>query len=207
MEPRRWMRFDHLMRVSHLYTGLFLVPWMLVYALSAFFLNHRQWLTGTSQVAPGWQVARETSFTADAAFPQDGEEQMRAILRHLQLTGPHQIIGTPDANQMTLYRFSCAGHYRITWHLQQSRLVVERQRPWSFYSVVNALHFQHGYGQPYFAPLAWAVVLDAVAVSTVIWLISGIWIWARRPRKRLLGGICLLAGSAVFAGLVILLCQ
>ncbi len=207
MENRRWMRWDHLMRVAHLYTGLFLVPWMLVYALSALFLNHRQWLTGTSQVTPAWQTVREASFAPDAAFPQAPEDQAKAILKHLDLDGPHQMIGTPDASQLTMYRFCCAGHYRITWQRQQSRLVVEQQRPFSVSSLVNALHFQHGYGQPYFAPRAWAAVVDVTAVSTVIWLISGIWLWARRPRKRLLGGMCLIGGILLFAGLAILLCQ
>ena len=30
-----WLRWDRLMRASHLYTGLFLVPWMVVYAVSS----------------------------------------------------------------------------------------------------------------------------------------------------------------------------
>jgi hypothetical protein len=207
MENRRWLRWDHLMRVSHLYTGLFLVPWMLVYAVSAFLLNHNEWFTGTSRIAPTWQVVQDTAFNADETFPQAPEEQVGAILKHLNLQGPHQMLGTPDADQLTMYRFCGTGHYRITWHRKQSRLVVEKQRPFTFYSLVNYLHFQHGYGQPYLAHLVWAVVVDLIAVSTLIWLISGVWIWARRPRKRLLGGMCLAAGSLLFAGLVVLLCR
>jgi hypothetical protein len=36
METNRWVRWDRWMRALHLYTGLFLVPWMTVYAVSAF---------------------------------------------------------------------------------------------------------------------------------------------------------------------------
>ena len=39
MGKSRWQRVDSVMRWAHLYTGLFLVPWMLVYAVSAFCLN------------------------------------------------------------------------------------------------------------------------------------------------------------------------
>ena len=40
-----WSRVDRFMRAGHLYTGLFLVPWMAVYATSAFCLNHNSWFT------------------------------------------------------------------------------------------------------------------------------------------------------------------
>jgi uncharacterized iron-regulated membrane protein len=51
------------------------------------------------------------------------------------------------------------------------------------------------------------VVVDAVTISTVIWVISGVYLWARRPRKRMLGGVCMTAGIALFAALVVLLCR
>ena len=57
----------------------------------------------------------------------------------------------------------------------------------------------------HFAALAWAVIVDATTISTVIWVISGIYIWARRPRKRLLGGFCLIGGTLLFVLLVFLL--
>jgi len=41
METSRWARWDRWMRALHLYTGLFLVPWMTVYAVSAFWLTVR----------------------------------------------------------------------------------------------------------------------------------------------------------------------
>ena len=47
--PKRnfWARVDRWMRSIHLYTGLFLVPWMIIYATSAMLINHgpavREW--------------------------------------------------------------------------------------------------------------------------------------------------------------------
>ena len=129
------------------------------------------------------------------------------MLKHLGLEGPHQFMGTPSDQQMTILRMSGAGHYRIVWRAATSQLVVERQQPFSFYSLCNALHFQHGYGQPYVVHLTWAVVVDAVTLSTVLWVISGIYLWARRPSKRRLGALCLAAGTVLFAALTILLCR
>ena len=43
MSSNAWLRVDRFMRSVHLYTGLFLLPWMIVYATSGFFFNHSPW--------------------------------------------------------------------------------------------------------------------------------------------------------------------
>jgi hypothetical protein len=184
-----------------LYTGLFLVPWMTVYATSAFFLNHDSWFTESLHLKPEWEDVLKTDFVPPDTFPVASEEQARAILLHLNLDGAHKIFRDDDV-QLSIFRFSATGHYQITWQRRESRLVVQKQRPCSFYSFVNALHFQRGYNRPYSAYLpwvTWASIVDAVTISTVFWVISGVYIWARRPRKRLLGGVCLAGGCLLFA--------
>ena len=199
----RWATWDRLMRALHLYTSLFLAPWMMVYAISAFCLNHHTWF---EKLQPQWKTVRETTFQPDASLA-DPDERTRALLKHLDLEGAYRFMGTPDANQMSILRMSSAGHYRIVWRAAESHVVVDRQQPFSFYSLVNSLHFQHRYDQRHVAYVTWAIVVDAVTISTVIWVISGIYLWARRPSKRRLGGICLAAGTALFAALAILLCR
>ena len=209
MAKNRWARLDRLMRALHLYTSMFLVPWMMVYAISAFFLNHNEWFTEKLQLQPQWEVLHELDFDPGPAFPQDSEEQARAILKHLDLDGAHRVVGD-DPGQLIIFRNCATGYYRIKWLRQPSQLVVEKQEPTSFYSFVNALHFQHGYFKPRLANLPWliwGIVVDAVTISTVLWVITGIYIWARRPRKRLLGGLCLVAGSLLFAVLAVLMCR
>ena len=206
MDNQQWTLWDRVMRVSHLYTGLFLVPWMMVYAISAFCLNHYTWFDAL-KLTPKWVTVRQATYTADAAFPKLPEEQAVVLLRHLDLEGPHNIMGTPTANQLSLWRSCAAGNYRITWQRQNSRLLVEQQQPASFYSFVNNLHFIRGYPHPYLATQVWAVVVDITAISTIIWVISGIWLWARKPRERRLGGLCLAAGCLLFIVLAVLLCR
>ena len=47
-----WPRTDRVMRWLHLYTGQFLTPWMIVYAASAFCLNHDKWVHTYLSTAP-----------------------------------------------------------------------------------------------------------------------------------------------------------
>lgn len=206
MTSHRWAVCDRWMRALHLYTSLFLAPWMIVYAISAFFLNHNRWFQ-QHKLTPTFVVLSETDFTADAAFPKDPEEQARAILQHLDLAGAHRIAGTPDANQLTLYRPCLTGSYRIAWTAQRTRLKVEKQQPFSFYSFCNSLHFQHEYQAGFWVTNMWAATVDGVTGSTVLWVVSGIYLWARRSRRRLAGGLCLAAGCLLFAVLALLLCR
>jgi hypothetical protein len=201
-----WVRWDRWMRALHLYTSLFLAPWMVVYAVSAFCLNHNEWFR-RAQLVPAFAQLSEDEFVAGTSFPEAPEAQAQALLRHLGLDGPHRLIGTPDANQLTLYRPCLRGSYRITWHTNRTRLRVEKQKPFSVYSFCNALHFQHGYQAGYWVSSVWAATVDAVTVSTVLWGVTGIYLWARRPSRRRLGGLCLAAGGVLFVALVVLLCR
>ena len=206
MNTSHWLRWDRWMRALHLYTGLFLVPWMTVYAVSAFCLNHKAWFTEGLQLAQKWENVGEVEFHPGSEFPQTPAEQAAAILRHVDLEGPHEIYGTPDANQLVMIRMCATGHYRVSWFAPRSLVVIDRFQPASFFAVINAFHFQSGY-RPYFAHAAWAAIVDATTTSTILWLISGIYLWARRPRRRLWGGLCLAAGTVLFAILAVLLCR
>jgi len=46
------------MRAVHLYTGLLLVPWMAMYATSAFCLNHNRWFTPWLGKPQSWETVR-----------------------------------------------------------------------------------------------------------------------------------------------------
>ncbi len=202
-----WVRLDRWMRALHLYTSMLLVPWMLVYAISGFCVNHNEWFGEKLQLQPKWKVLQELDFEPNVEFPQNDSEQAQAILKRLKLEGAYQIAGD-DPSQLVIYRYCATGLYRINWQRQTSRLVVQKQLPCSFYSFVNALHFQRGYYPPTRASLPWliwGIVVDAVTTSTVLWVITGIYLWARRPRRRLWGGLCLGVGIVLFTVLAILM--
>ena len=97
MGSPRWAAPAGLMGWIHLYTSLLLVPWMLVYAVSAFCLNHHDWVTKGFGLESKWTVVQKQKFTPDATFLQAFEAQAQALLKLLALEGPHRLAGTPDA--------------------------------------------------------------------------------------------------------------
>ncbi|MGA2619428.1 MAG: hypothetical protein ABSF26_17610 [Thermoguttaceae bacterium] len=94
MSSNAWLRVDRFMRSVHLYTGLILVPWMTVYATSAFFLNHDEWLGRWLSFSNlKWEDVRTLDLPAGSIPAGDPAEQARAVLQKLDLDGPHQIMG------------------------------------------------------------------------------------------------------------------
>lgn len=208
MATSRWVRVDRWMRWLHLYTGLFLTPWMLVYGTSALFLNHNAWFQEKLGIEPMKMAeVRRMDFVPDDGFPRDPEQQAERILALLDLQGPHRVLPKPPPNQMVIMRLSLSGNRRIVWLKRQSQLIVQKQGPFSYYRLIHMLHFRAGYGQSRAAFVAWAVIVDAVAVSLWLWVLSGIYLWARRKGKRALGLILLLGGIGTFTTLVLLMCS
>ena len=62
MDNSKLVKADSVLRWIHLYTGLFLLPWMLVYGASAFCLNHNRWLINQFNVMP-LIVEKQKSFS------------------------------------------------------------------------------------------------------------------------------------------------
>jgi len=207
MERNRWGRIDSAARLTHLYAGLFLAPWLLVYATSGFCLNHGRWINERLRIKPPqWDVLREVPFVPHDTFPRTPAEQAEALLRRVDLEGPHFIVGKPTPQQMIINRAGGGSNYRVTWRRPRSLIIVERQQPFSFYRLLHFLHLRHGYGQPYFVQIAWAVLVDATTIALWLWVLTGVYIWIRRPRQRVAGGLCVAAGSVLFIVLVALFC-
>ncbi len=203
-----WGQIDYWMRLLHLYTGLFLVPWMFVYAISAISLNHHALLAKYAGITPPkWETVQQLDFTPPASFPKTRDERATAILRHLDMDGPHMIPRQQKPGQLLVIRVSGAGNRRITWFVRGHKIRVEQQRPFSSLRFVNFLHFRCGYNQSYFAFLAWAVTVDLVAGCMMFWSISGIYIWARQRNRRFWGAVFLIGGLGLFVVLLFLLLQ
>lgn len=204
-----WTRVDRWMRSIHLHTGLFLVPWMMVYATSALLINHGPAFHEWFDIQPPKQeVVRECEFTPSDSFPENLDQQAAAILAHLHLEGAHRILAAQsNPRQLKIFRMCARGNFIVTWNRLEKSIVVQQQQPFSYLRLITFLHFKGGYGQPYLAHILWAVVVDLVALSIAFWVVSGVYIWARRPTRRLLGGVVLAAGIALFITLVFALCS
>lgn len=192
-------RWDRWMRRLHLYSGLFLAPWMVIYGLSALLLNHnaqfREWL---GLEPPTWKLVRQLDWRPGMDAPHEPRELALQMLSAAGLEGAWRFIGQPRAERLQVLRLSGSGNYRLTWERRTGRIRIEHQSPSSLVRFVHFLHFRAGYGWTRPAYVAWAVAVDAVAAGILFWVLSGVYLWWRQPRVRVFGGVCFVGGLLIF---------
>lgn len=189
---------SRLIRRTHMYVALFLMPWMIIYALSGLVLNHfptiRAWYGGS--VGQFEKVGERTYSTA---FSNDAEPRMIAaqILDDLGLSGPFNV--QPGSNQarMIINRGGAFSAHRITYFRAENRLLLEQQK-FTAPVFVNRAHFRAGYEQPFVSSKIWAALVDLVVLGMLFWVVSGVLMWWEIKPARGSGAVFALVGFGAF---------
>jgi len=181
-----------------MYAALFLVPWMLMYALSTIVMNHRaafQERYGGSLVK--WATEREQQYTTQFHADADAHAMGQQIMRDLRLNGNFNVNLSRDRKKLTLVRTDPVTPRRITYTPADGKLVVEKQelRTQPF---LESLHRRRGFQNSPMPDILWATSVDLVIVAMVIWVLSGLWMWWEMKVTRGFGAICLLTGLGLF---------
>jgi len=190
--------FSRLLRRTHLYLGIFLAPWILMYALSTLAMNHRHYFQEKYGRGPApWQPERELtydgSFTADTPL----RDISRQILLALELDGAHGVNRRADG-AIVITRQSMAAPRRLTYTPADRRLVIEKAEP-RVNAWLERFHRRRGYATGYGLDTVWAVSVDLTIVALVFWAVSGLWMWWEMKSTRPWGAAGLLGGVAIFA--------
>lgn len=190
-------------RRVHMYSALFLAPWMIIYALSGLVLNHNQAVRRFYGAKFG-QFEKVAERPYDATFSADADARTigAQILDELGLSGTFNVQGAPNAPRLVINRNAGFAHHRITWIRAEKRLLHEKQT-FSAPVFVNRAHFRRGYDQPFVAQKIWAFILDGVIVAMVFWAVSGIWMWWEIKPARWPGAAFAIAGCGMFAVLLV----
>lgn len=179
-----------------MYAALFLVPWVLMYALSTLVMNHHDHGAPFQQpqFTPERTVAIESSFPAQATR----EEMAEQLLEELELPGRHDLGRVRDDGTLVINRHFPTGQRRITFD-PKTRLAHIEQTTYDGTKVLSQLHRRRGYASPFLKDDLWGLSVDAFVIALLFWLISGLWMWWELRITRRLGAAALLAGSVAFA--------
>lgn len=190
--------FDLINRRTHLYLGLFVMPWLVMYGLSSLMLSHPSWFH--SEDTPHWQPLFERPYQRPVPEKADLREVAQAILKDCNLEGAFWA-QRPKPNEIHIDRFRFRDQTRLIYSIKDQRLRAERQQfPWD--RVVVRLHFRGGFQQPTFLDTLWAILVDVACLAILIWIASGLLMWWRLTRLRLWGSLALGGGLLSFALLI-----
>jgi len=194
--------FDKINRRTHLYLGLFLMSWLLMYGVSSFIVIHHSWFRSDKATR---QLLFEKTYSRPVNLqgPNNSPELRAAaqeILKDCDLEGAFWV-DKPKADTLHIERFSFRDSINLTYSLQEQKLKAEhKSMRWS--QVPVRMHFRGGYGQPGFWDKFWGLLVDMACIGIFIWVASGLIMWWRLPRLRTWGAIALGSGIVSFVLLV-----
>ena len=186
-------------RWIHMYLGLFLTPWVLMYALSSLVFNHfatvRSWYGGNvNQLEQADEFAYANAFS-EGTTPKDAAKQ---ILVDLDLDGPHFARGNLQGDHLTDMRQKGVGVTRLSYYPGEGKAVIENQVA-NAANTLTRMHIRHGFEQNYWSAKLWGLGVEVTALSMLLWILSGAWLWWTIKPARMLGGLFALGGLGLFS--------
>jgi hypothetical protein len=181
-----------------MYLGLFLAPWLIMYAVSTVVMNHREAFKehyGGSLVQWERESEQLTQFRfTPGAPPQFMGEQ---ILQQLGLAGNFNANLSRDGRRLTINRTDPIAPRRITYLPQENRLLLERQQ-FRVQPFLESLHRRRGFQSRVWLDRAWGATVDLAIVGMLAWVLSGLWMFWELKATRRLGAAIALSGIAIF---------
>ncbi len=193
------MTFDKINRRTHLYVGLTLLPWFLVYGVSSYFFSHH--------ASPAtWSLISERPYHLDAIPAEAGfDTTARKMLTDtgLPTTGRFGAFRS-GPGRLSVFKDNFLTPTRLTYDEARQTLRVER-REFHLPAILTEAHARGGFEKGGFFDFLWATMVDLFSIAVIVWILSGLLMWWRLRRYYFWGGIALGVGLGSFLLFLILL--
>lgn len=189
------MKFNLANRRTHLYMGLFFLPWMIVYGVSSIPFSHNMNKFFDSG-GPQHTTRFERTFSKPLPAQPEIREFAAGILEEIGLEGS---FGTymPNPNQLNIHLFNFISPTQVIYDTNKQSLVV-RDKRFRLDHFLTSMHARGGYQHDSLLNDAWALIVDLVCLGIVIWVISGIIMWWQLGQAKFWGKVCLAGGVFSF---------
>jgi hypothetical protein len=190
---------SRIVRRTHMYLALFLAPWMLMYALSTLAMSHREYvLSFYPTKTPKLTVERELDYSRTFPTNATPDQMGQQILEDLGLDGTHRVSGGNGGKPLVIDRQHALALRRISYDPATRKVSVQREE-FRGLTFLERMHRRRGFQHPYALEDSWAFSVDLTVTVMVFWSLSGLWLWWGLRPTRLVGGLCLGFGIALFA--------
>ncbi len=195
------MTFSHLNRRTHLYLGLFLTPWFLMYAVSSIPFSHSDYFEARDKAkqVPLWQKTFEGPYDL-GPVPETGPLKALGtrVVRDFGMENSSYGVYRQSAKQLNIYVYTFWRSTQFKYFPEEKRIVAEDRRfRWDHF--LTGMHARGGYEESRFFPVAWAMVIDVVCLGFLLWIGSGLYMWWGIPGLRRWGWVAIAGGVGSFA--------
>ena len=185
----------HVIRKIHLYCGLVILAFLMMYFVSGFIMTHRPWFV----------IARAAPTTRTVALESSGDrskEQLAAdVQRQLGLAGRIQFPLQQPVDVTRFWLNHPGTEMRVDVSMRHKLIHLTTQRePWV--GVLIMLHKVSSYdAHPVFDAVA--LFSDLAGTSLIVFALTGVYLWWKTTRRRLWGILCLSASCAYAIGMML----
>ena len=196
------MSFNHAVRRTHLYLGLFLVPWTVLYAVSSIPFSHAQYFNDRDKAKglPLWTQRVEIPYEAPVPEGNDLRPFAARIMADTGLKGAFGANRLPSG-QVNVFVYSVWRSTQAKYFPERKTLVIEDRR-FRWDQMLTGLHAKGGFEQESVLQRSWSVFIDVACLSLLLWVASGFYMWWKLGILRGWGWLCLFGGCGFFALLV-----
>lgn len=190
-------------RDLHLYVGLFLSPFLLIFAVSTWVLNHPP----ATKPVPKLSAPESRTLTLVDDAKVGSLAQARGIVDQLQLTGEIDMVRHDTKAGRLVIPVSRPGQLTtVEVDLKSGTATLRRQAE----GMAAALVYLHKRPGPHLIQFRgnwifmaiWAWLADAVVYATLFVTATGLYLWWAFRAERTTGWVMLLAGLLTVGGLV-----
>jgi hypothetical protein len=192
------MTFPQLNRRLHLYFGLALLPWFLMYGASSIPFAHNQFFEERDKAKgiPLWTTRVDQKYAIDVPAAGELRPIGARIMQDFGLTGNFGAYRQgPD--QLNVYVFRFLHSTQVRYYIKEQRIVVEDRR-FRFDQFLTGMHARGGFEQESFLADAWGVMVDLSCFGMLLWILSGLYMWWSLPQIRSWGWLAFLGGIASY---------
>ena len=205
MTQRTSRVFYQWIRDLHLYFGLFVSPFLLPFAVSAFYLNHGKLVLGTppTETFDNLRIPDDV----DRLQGRPAVDRAKEILEQLPLTGENGFLRNVRTSRHLVFPVSRPGlDAMVDVDLDGRSAVVTARRT----GLLESVAFLHKMPGPHNVAIrgnwkwteAWRPFADATIYLTLFISVTGIYLWWTLKAERKTGLAFLTAGALTFFGLI-----
>jgi hypothetical protein len=175
----------------HLWCAFFLAIFLGMYFITGYVLTHQPWFGNPDPV----KVTRFTELDFSSMPKSPNESSFAAILQNwLKIRGKAEPARQHKDGQWE-FQFHHPGSLTTVILAADLRRATITEEHHSWQRTLIGFHRLHGYGGGILYDL-WAVVYDLVSVATILFALTGIYLWYKHSKNRTWGWMLLCAGFA-----------
>ena len=196
----RWLRD------LHLYFGLFISPFVLLFSASVFYLNHGKLIPGTEPPADTYRELKIPD-GFDRLKGREAVERAKAILPQVNASGEIGFLRYVAKDRHLIFPVSRAGTEATVDVDLEARTATVTRRSMGLWESLSYLHKMPG---PHNVAIrgnwvgtnVWRVLADATIYLLLFISLSGVYLWWAIKAERRIGLVLLGAGALTFFGLI-----